>query len=323
MTGKLISFVIPHKGRENLLKQTIDSIAAQEFDLSKVEVIVVTQNKELSKDLIDLQKKIELSVYNRPINESISSLRNYGVKESRGEFLAFLDADIYISSNWINCMLDKLNATESGRVLISAIQTNSQAADSVEKIRTALHNKTKDTNQESLHGSNLFLRAEAFQLVGGFPRDLITCEDVYFTSKLTAFGSLYLTSAATFIHLGEDKDFKSMFKKEIWRGQSNLLSIEGRSIPIKEIPSFIIPIAILVFFVASITSIAFGYNSLAILFIALYLVPIALYSMRLYLLVGDKIPFLDIIKFYAIYFPARAIGTLRGVLKTLSLWGKK
>lgn len=318
MKNTLISFVIPHKGREQYLQQTIESITLQEIDLSLIEVIIVTQNDKLSDDTLRFRNDITLSVYPRPITDSISSLRNHGAEMAKGEYLAFIDADISLSRNWANCMLDELQKDNSGRVLISAIQNNSQHANSAEKIRTALNNISKDTNVDSLHGSNLFLKVETFKLAGGFPKDLKTCEDVYFTNKVSKFGLLYLSSSATFIHLGEDKNYSDMFKKEIWRGLSNLQSFQGRKVPLRELPSIFIPVILMILLILSISLFALGLYSAAIISISIMFVPVLAYTARLRKYTkNQKIKYIDLFAFYCVYFSARSIGSYKGLYKYL------
>lgn len=316
MNKVLISFIIPHKGREQFLKKTLESITLQEIDLALIEVIIVTQNDRLSEETLAFKDTIALSVYKKPLTDTISTLRNYGVEKSKGDYLAFLDADIFLSSNWAQCMLDTLNETRS-RVITSAVQINGPDAPPLERIRTALSNATTDDNVSFLPGRNLFLSRQIFHKIGGFPDHLVTCEDYYFTDKANQIGDLYYTSGANYIHLGEDKDYIKMYQKEIWRGQSNLLSIKGRSIPLNEIPSFIIPIAILLLFLIMIITLASGEYTFALISLMLMLLPVALYSTRLYLLAKNTVRFRDVAMFYLYYFPARAIGTISGAFKTI------
>ncbi len=317
MKGKLISFIIPHKGREVFLQKTIESITLQEIDLSLIEVIIVTQNDNLTDGVINFQQNLTLSIYTRPVTDTISSLRNYGVEKAKGEYLAFLDADVFLSANWAQCMLNTLKEVES-RVITSAVQINGSDAPPLEKIRTALSNAITDHNVSFLPGRNLFLSKETFHQAGGFPAHLITCEDYYFTDKANRLGDLYYTSKASYIHLGEDKNFKEMYKKEIWRGQSNLLSIKGRSIPLNEIPSFIMPIALLLLFFIMLVSLVSGKYILAMISLIAMVLPVTLYSTRLYILAKNKVRFHDVVKFYLYYFPARAIGTIGGLFKTFN-----
>lgn len=317
MSDKKISFIIPHYGRENLLVMAIQSIVDQDYDLEQIEVILVTQNKELSETVHSFQNQVSLSVLTQEQSQTISQSRNAGVMHSSGAYLAFIDADVSISANWINCMLEELESSADHRTIVSAIQTNSANATSVEKIRTVLNNISSDKNVDALHGSNLFLTRETFELTGGFPPDLTTCEDVYFTSEAGKYGNLYMTSGATHIHLGEDRDYRGLFKKEIWRGQSNIQSIKGRRIPLRELPSIIIPLVFLLVALFSIVLLTLNFLVLSLASFILFLLPVILYSARLMKHSTDKsLNPMDYLLFYLVYFSARSIGTYFGLVKT-------
>jgi uncharacterized membrane protein len=120
------------------------------------------------------------------------------------------------------------------------------------------------------------------------------------------------------VHLGEDRDFAEMYRKEIWRGQSNLQSIKGRKIPLREIPSFVVPIGIFAMLLVCIATLLSGFPLLAFISFSLFLAPVMAYSIRLYKLVRNRARLSDVIKFYLYYFPARAIGTLGGIFKNFS-----
>ena len=318
MKNTLVSFIIPHKGREQYLQQTIQSITLQETDLSLIEVIIVTQNDKLTDETLRFQEKISLSVCHRPDSDSISALRNYGAEKANTEYLAFIDADISLSPNWFNCMLEELQLPESDRVLISAIQANSKRANSVERIRTVLNNIQQNSYVDSLHGSNLFLSKATYLSAGGFPEELLTCEDVYFTTNVSKLGKLYLTSKATFIHLGEDKDHSGLFNKEIWRGLSNLHSFKGRKVPLRELPSIVIPVGLMLLFITSISMLALGFYIPSIIFASMMLFPVLAYTVRLRKHSTDHhVTMIDLLKFYSVYFCARSIGTYKGLFKTL------
>jgi hypothetical protein len=130
-------------------------------------------------------------------------------------------------------------------------------------------------------------------------------------------GELYYTSAASYIHLGEDKDYGEMFRKEIWRGQSNLLSAKGRRIPLSEIPSFIVPIGLLILATASFVLLLTGYPVFAAICFIMFIFPVTAYTLRLFRLCKDDVGISKVLKFYLYYFPARAIGTIGGMFRTL------
>ncbi|PCI59673.1 MAG: glycosyl transferase family A [Gammaproteobacteria bacterium] len=312
----MVSFIIPHKGREKFLISTLESILSQNYDHAQYEIILVTQNEAVDLNS-DLNKSSIIKVFKQPESKTISELRNFGVAQSQGEYLAFLDADIKLKNNWLSCMLSTLSAQPTC-LLVSAMQINGENPPQLEQIRTALSNAEIDCDVNFLPGRNLFLAKSIFEKVGGFPVHLVTCEDYFFTDQVSKLGSLYYTSDSAYVHLGEDKKHSEMFKKEIWRGQSNLQSIKGRTIPLREIPSFIIPVVIAFLFVIAIFALLMGNVAVALSTTILLSIPVMIYSLRLYLLANSKISFGAILKFYLIYFPARAFGTLGGLFKSIS-----
>ena len=314
---KYVSFIIPHKGREEMLIQTVTSILNQDDELATYEIIVVTQNKTL----IDLSKLAEkhsnLSISFQDDSLTISALRNVGAAQSTGVYLAFLDADIELSQNWLTVMLSEL-AENKQRKIITAIQVESNDDSNIEKIRTVINNVYADSTVDALAGSNLFIHQSDFNEVGGFPEELTTCEDIYFTSEVAKSGDLYCTSKAQHVHLGEDKSWKQLFNKEIWRGQSNLKSLSGRSIPLREWPSLLVPLWMFFFTLSACYTILLGYFN-AFYFSSIFIaIPIVMYSLRLNDMAKEKVNFYVILKFYLIYFAARAIGTLGGLFKSFS-----
>jgi glycosyltransferase involved in cell wall biosynthesis len=313
----IVSFIIPHKGRIELLTQTIESILCLDYDLSQIEIIIVTQNSDLDASLFDIGNSEHLKIIKQPEQFTISTLRNIGVKKSEGEFLAFLDADIALSENWLSTMLALLDTPKF--ILVSASQTNSPGAPALERIRTTLSNAELDVEVNFLPGRNLLLRKVDFYKVGGFPEHLVTCEDYYFTDQLSHFGKLFYSSLSEYIHLGEDKVYLEMFKKEIWRGQSNLLSIKGRKIPLREIPSIIVPMIIVFSLIFSAIAIATGHFILSLLSLFVSASLFLIYVIRLIKLANGEIRAWNIVKFYLYYFPARSYGTIAGLFLSLGI----
>jgi len=317
MTSRIdVSFIIPHKGREALLNATVASIAKQDYDLTRVEVIIVSQN-EIPFDhsaYTTLLPNIHVLTCSETLN--ISMLRNRGVEDAVGQHLAFLDADIALATNWLSSMLSLLKSSQE-RLLVSAVQTCEQAAPPLEIIRTSLSNAVIDASVRFLPGRNLFLHRDTFAAVKGFPEHLTTCEDYYFTDKVHALGELFYTAQSSYVHLGEDKHYDEMFKKEIWRGQSNLASLRGRNIPIEEYPSFLVPIWLFGWFIIGLVALASGAWLVSATAIAAVVLPILIYTQRLNRLCAGKVHYANVLKFYLVYFPARIIGTLGGLVKPI------
>lgn len=307
----ITSFIIPHKGREEMLIRTLESIANQTAQANTYEVIVVSQNSDCSQTLNELTKSMPLRVIYNDTTNTISHSRNLGASAAKGEYFAFLDADVELANEWLDVMLCTLQ--EKSAALVSAMQIDSRDAPPLETIRTALTNAELDTDVSFLPGRNLFLHRSTFFKAGQFPEHLMTCEDYYFTDKVNNIGRLYYTSNTHYIHLGEDKAFVPMWKKEVWRGQSNIASLKGRKIPMREWPSFIAPFAVTGGLLLACLALVFTqYEAATFLFICMLLVML-LYTARLKKLTGKKVSIVHCALFYLLYFPARAIGTVLGV----------
>lgn len=309
----IVSFIIPHMGREQMLADTLQSIAQQAFDLSTVEVIVVSKNERLSDSIAAIGAAFSLQVLHADKDLTISHQRNIGANIARGEYFAFLDADISLAPNWTSAMLSLL-AEQPTRKLVSAVQKNSQHAPPLEQLRTALSNAAVDCEVEFLPGRNLLLQRDTFKASGGFPEHLITCEDYVFTQRIAKLGTLFYSTRSHYIHLGEDKDFWLMADKEVWRGQSNLASLAGRKIPLQEWPSFIAPPLFTISSIIALLCALIGASKLATLSLIIALVVLLMYTLRLRRISKGRPGVFTIVRFYMLYFPARTWGTVKGML---------
>lgn len=311
------SFIIPHKGREDMLIETLTSIAGLTTPKEQYEVVLVSQNKEISNTLSAFIETVNLRVVYNDENNTISHSRNLGAGLATGEYLAFLDADVALASNWLNVMVDTLK-TRDNTALVSAMQVNSPNAPPLEIIRTALSNAELDVPVSFLPGRNLFLLKKTFEAAGKFPEHLLTCEDYFFTDKVNKLGELFYTSQTQYIHIGEDKAYAPMYKKEIWRGQSNIASLKGRRIPLREWPSFVVPFAFTGGLLLAFLAIIFSQPIVAIVMLVGALLPFTAYTWRLKRLVKQQVTWWHCSLFYLLYFPARALGTLIGVRGAVS-----
>ncbi|MCM1270587.1 MAG: glycosyltransferase [Ruminococcus flavefaciens] len=92
--SKLISVVIPVYNAETSLKRSIESVLNQTY--SNIELIIVNDGSS------DGSEKICLSYDDRRINyiyqknEGVAAARNNALKVSKGDYIAFLDADDYL-----------------------------------------------------------------------------------------------------------------------------------------------------------------------------------------------------------------------------------
>lgn len=94
------SIIVPVYNVEKYIKKCLDSIFDQTF--KDFEVIVV--NDGTKDNSMDIVKKYDVKIINQE-NSGLSEARNTGVKNSKGEYILFLDSDDFIEKK----LLEKIN----------------------------------------------------------------------------------------------------------------------------------------------------------------------------------------------------------------------
>lgn len=93
----LVSCIIPSYKRNDMITRAIDSVLAQTY--RNIEVLIVDDNEKNSeyslrlKDIIDSYNKPNVRLLTQPCHINGAAARNFGVKHSSGEYIAFLDDD--------------------------------------------------------------------------------------------------------------------------------------------------------------------------------------------------------------------------------------
>jgi glycosyltransferase involved in cell wall biosynthesis len=105
----LISVIIPHFKQPRQLSRCLSSLHEQKFDLDRVEIIVVDNgSSELPTQACAQFANVRLEQETVP---GPGPARNKGAKLSRGEVLAFIDADCIADENWLSTIATTLDAT--------------------------------------------------------------------------------------------------------------------------------------------------------------------------------------------------------------------
>ena len=104
----LISVVIPAYNAEQFLDETLESVLSQTYE--NWECIIVndgsTDNTEsIAKKWCEKDARFR---YFYKENSGASDTRNFGIKEARGEYIAFLDADDLYMPNFLKVCLENL-----------------------------------------------------------------------------------------------------------------------------------------------------------------------------------------------------------------------
>jgi len=97
MSG-LVSVVIPTHNRAELLRKALLSILAQDYDNYEI-IIVIDACTDKTLSVINEFNDDRIKIINSDVNLGGAQARNVGIKEARGEYIAFLDDDDEWMSN--------------------------------------------------------------------------------------------------------------------------------------------------------------------------------------------------------------------------------
>lgn len=98
----LVSIIIPTFNRPEALLQCLESINQLIFPEQKAEVVIVDDGSPSSCDVVAMQRVCKLPLrYVQKEHSGVCPTRNRGIRESKGEFLAFIDDDVLPSPLWL------------------------------------------------------------------------------------------------------------------------------------------------------------------------------------------------------------------------------
>lgn len=121
----LLSVVIPMYGVEKFIAKCLDSIICQTYD--NLEIICVndgTKDKsaEIAREYTKKDKRIK--VLDNPKNLGLFRARVEGMKIAKGQYLAFVDADDYVSVDWFRLLIKKINEEKADMVIGNTINVD-------------------------------------------------------------------------------------------------------------------------------------------------------------------------------------------------------
>lgn len=185
-----VSVIIPAYNAAAFIEDAVHSALNQSY--AQVEVIVVDDGSK--DDTAQLVEAIAGAKCLRKANGGVSSARNFGVAQSSGEYIAFLDADDIWHADKIAAQVALLDRYPDADL------TYCRYEDDLERFRAEISGRRIDTAASIPHTliesmepsfvnpyfgtSCVMVRRSAFERVGGFDRALPFAEDVDFYLKV-------------------------------------------------------------------------------------------------------------------------------------------
>lgn len=182
MSEPIVSIVMPTYNAEAFVHQTIQSVLNQSF--ADFEYLILDDGSHDRSLAIARQWALgdrRIQVSSHP-NQGVSATRNRGIQLSRGNLIAFLDADDIWFPEKLAAHVEHFQANPNLAVSFSRVEfmtLNGEPTGQVSSSRLS-HLKPEDFIYENPTStmSSLVARAEVFTQVGGFAEDMSYCEDL-------------------------------------------------------------------------------------------------------------------------------------------------
>jgi glycosyltransferase involved in cell wall biosynthesis len=202
MSNFQVSIVIPCFNYGSYLSECIESILSNDFDIDRVEIIVVDDGSS------DNTRQVAVSFGSRiryiyQENSGLSSARNAGMEAARGNYLLFLDADDMLTSNTISSQALLLD--ENSDVDIAVCQTREELSMTPGAPRVPIGFWLLFRENLHVHFCHLniapphafMIRREKALQNGLFDTKLRACEDYDFWFRCAAKYLKFITNTAT------------------------------------------------------------------------------------------------------------------------------
>ena len=108
-----VSVIVPVYNTEKYLRKCLDSLVNQDF--SDYEIVIVNDGSTDSSESIinEYVSKYDFIKSFTKANGGLSSARNYGIDKASGNYLAFVDSDDYVESNYLKELYESITKDKS------------------------------------------------------------------------------------------------------------------------------------------------------------------------------------------------------------------
>lgn len=239
--NQFISVIVPTYKRFDLFLNCIKSLSNQDYNKEKYEVITIHDGFECNYDeskIKECAKKIKNFKFEKISHRGVAGVRNYGIKQSKGQLVLMIDDDCEARNNWITSFVNYMNGEQnviaSGGTIFS-ISPKTFIQKYID-FKNLLRKPVKDKNGETIGivTANACFRKTTLDKTGGFNEKFKNYggEDLDLSFRCKIFGKIEYCENAVIYH-NHRKFIADLIKQHIFYGRGVYLACKINGIDFK------------------------------------------------------------------------------------------
>lgn len=183
-----VSVIVPVHNAEQALRRLMASLRAQDYPRERIELLLV-DNRSTDRSGAVMREYAEVTPLAQAEWQGPAATRNAGIRQARGEILAFIDADCWAHPRWLSEGVRTLRARRLDRVAGRVEFVLSRYPNIYELYDSGINFRQTDFVSEGWCGTgNLFVWKRVFDEVGLFEPALRSHEDSEWGLRATEAG---------------------------------------------------------------------------------------------------------------------------------------
>jgi len=214
------------KGHIKYLDELFKALSEQTYS-GKWEIILVVEECKEAKEVVnkikyynELDIKVKFSDIKNP-----AANRNIGIKEAKGEIIAFIDSDCIPYNNWLENLITPLKEYDGAQGIdFSYNQTVIGKVQEEEQLLCLKYNLVEGCRYKFIDTKNFAIKSDILKKVGLFDERLVTAEDRDLGYRLFK-NNFYIiqNNSAVVLHRYDEGSILNFFRRGEWYGTGDFL----------------------------------------------------------------------------------------------------
>lgn len=210
-----VSIVMPAFNEERYIEAALKAVLDLDYPRELMEIIVVDNGSTDATVKIAEQYADKVFVVT---GVRVGAVRNFGVKQAKGQIIAFMDSDCVPKKEWLIQSLEYMRTNACDAVGgIYLLRENPSWVES----SWLINPQPADKPTEALVGGAIVISRDAFTKAGMFDETINAGEDYALARALIANGfKVHQAKCCALVHLGYPNSVEAFVKRQIWHSSS-------------------------------------------------------------------------------------------------------